>query len=53
MTKIKKKSSLIRMGWYDPKNNVYYLFDNKWLETIKKMYPAAKIQLSLLNDSDI
>lgn len=48
-----KKKKVVKMGYYNPKENIYYLNDNKWLDKVKEKYPNAVIQLSLLNDSDI
>ncbi len=50
---MKKKKKVVKMGVYNPKENIYYLYDNKWLDKVKEKYPNAVIQLSLINDSNI
>jgi len=35
------------IGYYDKETNIYYLYDNTYIEIIKKDYPNVSIQLSL------
>lgn len=39
--------NLDTIGKYDKETNIYYLYDNTYIDIIKMLYPNASIQLSL------
>jgi len=43
----KKNSVKKSIGYYNKVENIYYIYDNKYIDIVKKLYPNAFIQLSL------
>lgn len=44
-----KKNTIkeVKMGYYNKLENIYYIYDNKYIDMVKKLYPKASIQLCL------
>lgn len=40
----------IILGYYNKEENIYYLYNNIYIDIVCQLYPKAHIQLSIINE---